>query len=845
MLREVHFQQLVETLTNVIARQENEACASAVGMMLRLDRDQIQPSTQPQELRALTILLQFANLMQVTAPEDSEHAVRKLQKDLTKFRASDPDLFKDTVKNVCLELVLTAHPTEIKRQSIQRIERELYDTLLQDPTVADPQKLYRSVLTLWNTAQSRGSKLSIFDEIVNGVSVLLHSVLPAAVGLMKILDRHPTSGLVRFASWIGGDRDGNPFVDATTLEFAAVEHATAILAYYMVQVRALERKLSLDDSLIDVPETVKALVAETIDVPQHYATESFRLALCGIHQRLAGFSRVLKGSGPKESTDYSASRFQAELQIISDALHALDLRELYQDELDLLIATVDVFGFRMASIDLRQNSSKHEILVAELLSKVATPTDYASLNEKERVRLLTGMLENARPLWVQGMDLSEESQSEVAIFRMAGKLRDEIDSEIITNSIISNTESVSDILELAVLLQNFGLLNETTAIAVLPVPLFETIDDLRRAPGIMDELLSIPAYRQLVQAHGGCQQIMLGYSDSNKDGGIVTARWEVSKAETELARTISRHGLSARFFHGRGGSIGRGSGTVAEAIAAQPKVPSSLRFRVTEQGEVLSKRFANPQQSTVHLCELISGVTKFGMSFGEDRQTVADADGLLEGLSQNAYRSYRDLVQKTPGFVTFMRQATILDYIASLNMGSRPVSRGQIDNLSQLRAIPWVFSWGQSRFMLPAWYGFGAAVDQMNSGDRADLTRLYQHSDFFRGMIDGMALSMSKVDMDIAHQYAQLVEDAAIRTEIFGKIRDDWALCVGALGDIRQQALKDTNADFASRRQLVAHLNNSQVVLLGQLRRDSENPDLQNALKLTINGIAAGLQYTG
>ncbi|UWQ90885.1 phosphoenolpyruvate carboxylase [Rhodobacteraceae bacterium M382] len=802
-------------------------------------------------LRAQTMLLQCANLAQVAPPQAANLAVQELVGDLAGLRARDPAFFDRMISQVSLELVLTAHPTDIKRQSVQRIERTLLDALSDPQEETRQVALDRAMLTLWHTAQSRGAKLSIFDEIRNGVSVLRDAILPAMSEVAQALDTPKARGMVRFASWIGGDRDGNPFVDAETLRFAAREHGSAILTHYRGQIRALEARLSVDDRLVNPPASVLALAQGCHTPPQHYQHESFRLALTGIAQRLDHAQNRLQDLPSAAAEDYTPEQFRDDLQTLSTALSDLGLSALAGTELARLIDTVDLFGFHLASIDLRQNSSKHEALIAELFAQAApdhSAVDYAALSEVERIALLTDALIAGEPIWRADMHLSQETAREIALFQTAAQLRQELGTRFITNSIISNTESLSDILELTVLLKSFGLMDPDLEQAVLPMPLFETIDDLRRAPAIVNDLLSIPAYHRIIATQGGCQQVMLGYSDSNKDGGIVTARWEVAKAEAALVDVIASHGLRARFFHGRGGSIGRGSGTVTEAIAAQPKAPSSLKFRVTEQGEVLSKRFANPHQAVLHISDLVSGVARFGMTLTDDTGDIAEEAAqtvLIERLSQQAYHGYRDLVAGTPGFITFLRQATILDHIASLNMGSRPVSRGSIDNLGQLRAIPWVFSWGQSRFMLPAWYGFGGAVAALDPADRTSLPALYQKSGMFRSMLDGMALAMSKADMTLARRYGALVENATIRSDVMAKVEREWAMSQDAVTEIRQQGLLSSNPGFASRRTLVDHLNNTQIALLQELRRDPGNAELQSALKLSVNGIAAGLQYTG
>jgi len=845
MSNELYYSHLVNTLIDVIAHQDGAQLADQVKALLFDETGDSSENLDPKVLRALTLSLQFANLTQLASPAQATQELRSTDAELRSLGSENPVQFDAFAKDTALEIVLTAHPTEIKRQSVQQVEKDILNCLFGLDGDKSCPELERAVLTLWKTTQSRGSKLSINDEINNGVNVVIGSILPAITALTQKIDRLPISEMIRFSTWIGGDRDGNPFVTDETLGTTTREHASAILRYYMQEIKALESKLCIDDTLLDLPDQVIALASQAVSAPAHYSTESFRAALFGIHQRLGQVLENVEQIQLSAHAGYTARRFRSDLRVLSDALSALGLDALYCDQIKQLIELAKVFEFRLVSIDLRQNSSKHETLIAELLAAHSPSVDYACLRESERVEVLKDILEGSSPIWRSDMVLSSEAVKEVAIFQMAERVRAKVGPATITNSIISNTESVSDILELAVLLKTFGLMGEMTDTSILPVPLFETIEDLRKAPQIMDDLLSIHAYRRIVLSQRGCQQIMLGYSDSNKDGGIVTARWEVAKAEAALANVVAKHGLDVRFFHGRGGSIGRGSGTVADAIAAQPKIRSSLKFRVTEQGEVLSKRFANPNQSIVHFCELLGGVARFGVALDQPDQLPWETDGLLERLSTQSYLVYRDLVGNTPGFVQFMRQATILEHIASLNMGSRPVSRGQIDNLGQLRAIPWVFSWGQSRFMLPAWFGFGGAIAQVDSSEREFLRALYQGNSKFKSMLDGMALAMSKADLSIAESYSELVQDEHARASVFGKIRADWDHACDGIQFIRQQDIFAANPEFEARRQLVGKLNAAQIELLRVLRDQPDDPALQQALKLSINGIAAGLQHTG
>ena len=499
------------------------------------------------------------------------------------------------------------------------------------------------------------------------------------------------------------------------------------------------------------------------------------------------------------------------------------------------------FGFHLASIDLRQNSSVHCRVVAEVLRAVGLAEDYQDWNDAEKLAFLSTLVPDAtRGQSLKALELSGEPRSELAILHAAAAIRSRLGARVIRYAIISNTGRAANVMELCWLLDFCGLGGED---GLQPVPLFETIGDLRAAPGIMRTLLGTKAYSTRKDAQG-CHLVMLGYSDSNKDGGIVTSRWEIGKAERALVDVFDGADARVRFFHGRGGSIGRGSGTVRDAIKAQPSASSSLRFRVTEQGEVISKRYGTADQATRHLAEMSAEVIAFGQTISQSRERPADTE-CLSHFSETAYSAYRDLIDGTEGFFDYFRGATIVEYLPQLNIGSRPASRGALTSLDRLRAIPWVFGWAQSRHMLPGWYGFGQAVECCSAEQLDDLCLIYRDNAAFRSTVDSIGLAMSKADMEIARGYAGLVEDRAVSRRVFDRIEAEWGRSADGYNALTGRSIAKVNVGFTERRKALDLLNTQQIAVLDGLRTSPKNGELLRRLKLTMSGIAAGLQHVG
>jgi len=797
--------------------------------------------------------------------------------------------------------VLTAHPTEVRRQSTMRRElqmAELLDKLDRGGWTEEEHqelldKLRRAVLGLWQTNLLRQTKLTVLDEVDNGLSYYdytffkevprLHESLSdhldatrrgasiqethLGAGLPPSPDRRDPGCFLRIGSWIGGDRDGNPFVTEDILDETLDRHARKIIGYYLSELEKLEGELSLSSRLVNVSPALNALADQYGQENVHLDVEPYRRAIIVIRERLkATRARLLtRADGQPEDGDFApyptVEAFAADLYTIHASLLDNGSGRLTRGRLRYLRRAVQCFGFHLARLDLRQNSAVHEEVVAELFAAVRPDLDYTALDEDERIDLLSQELYEARPLVRRHWEYSEGTHRELAILERAAQGRRRLGVEAITTSIISNTESVSDLLELAVLLKESGLLLAPDSPDVKIVPLFETIADLRNCTGIMDRLLSLPGYRRLIDGQGGLQEVMLGYSDSNKDGGYFTSGWELHKAEEKLIDLFNARGVRLRLFHGRGGAVGRGGGPSYEAILAQPEGAVGGQFRMTEQGEIISSKYTNPSLGRRNLEILVAATMEASLpgvaaanSMSKQADRLAEARDVMESLSQAAFEAYRALVYETPDFAAYFWHATVINEIATLNIGSRPASRKKLGRIEDLRAIPWVFSWSQSRVMLPGWYGFGTAVAQWCEAHPDDgmatLRGLYETTPFFRTQISNIDMVLAKTDMAIARCYADLVEDPDLRARIFAQIEAEHRLAMEAVLEItgNDRLLADNpilERSIRNRFPYIDPLNHLQIDLLRKHRAGADDPKILRGIQLTINGIAAGLRNSG
>jgi phosphoenolpyruvate carboxylase len=825
------------------------------------------------------------------------------------------DTIADTLATSFVSPVLTAHPTEVQRKSILDAERDIAqllsarddiktraatvnankDALTPRELAANESHMRARVLQLWQTRLLRFTKLTVADEVENALSyyesTFLREIPKLYADLERELDDRPIHSFLRMGQWIGGDRDGNPNVSAQTLSHALRRQADVALRHYLTEVHFLGGELSISAMLVSCLPEMQALADRSPDTNEHRKDEPYRRALIGVYARLAATLTDLTGGEAArhavapQNAYLTPQEFLADLRTIQASLLANHGAALATQRLHPLIRAVEVFGFHLATVDLRQSSDKHELVVAELLSVARLEPGYAQLDELAKRKLLTQLLNEARPLRVMGALYSEHSQSELAIFETARVMRERFGFEAIRHYIISHTETVSDLLEVLLLQKEVGLMrgllsDPQSLCDLIVVPLFETIEDLRNAAPIMREFYALPGVAQLVRRSGAEQDIMLGYSDSNKDGGIFTSNWELYRAEialVELFDELAAEGLGAvvdaagattsvaatpirlRMFHGRGGTVGRGGGPSYQAILAQPPGTVRGQIRLTEQGEVIGSKYANPEIGRRNLETLVAATLEATLLQPTKSATPPFLAAAAE-LSHNSMAAYRKLVYETPGFTEFFFDSTPIREIAELNIGSRPASRKATQQIEDLRAIPWGFSWGQCRLTLPGWYGFGSAVDQFLAGEgtkgstKKDRLALLQQMDkqwpFFQTLLSNMDMVMAKSDLALASRYAELVGDARLRKKIFTAIEAEWHRTAAALGMITGD--KQRLANNAALQRSIRHrfpyidpLHHLQVELVRRYRAGQADERVQRGIHISINGIAAGLRNTG
>lgn len=773
------------------------------------------------------------------------------------------------LQHALLAPVLTAHPTEVRRKSmIDHRNRIAALMLLRDGGATDTpegddieQAILRQIALLWQTRVLRRERLYVTDEVETALSYLRDVFLPALPALYQRWDRalgERTPGFLKPGSWIGGDRDGNPFVTADSLRAALGKASEAVLVYYLDAVHALGAELSISTDLTPADSAVVALADASGDGAESRSDEPYRRALSGIYARLAATHLALTGKpaprpGPLNGERYADPQaFRADLVVIARALAAGGGGTLSSGgALGRLIRAVETFGFHLATLDLRQNSAVLERVVAELLKVAGVEEDYLALGESQRVSLLRHELSNARPLGSAFADYSDETQSELAILRAAATAHATYGPACIVQHIVSMAQSVSDLLELNVLLKEVGLYRpqgETPTAAIMAVPLFETIGDLEAAPEIMGEWFALPEVRG-VTAKRGYQEVMIGYSDSNKDGGYLTSTWSLSKASTALKGVFADAGVGMQLFHGRGGAVGRGGGSAFSAIRAQPFGTVQGRIRITEQGEVIAGKYGTRDSAMTNL-EAMASATLLA-SLEPDQLSAADTARFSEAmdrLSASAFEAYRGLVYGTEGFRTFFREMTPIAEISGLKIGSRPASRTKSDRIEDLRAIPWVFSWAQARVMLPGWYGVGQALESFE--DKGLLRDMAQGWPFFAATLANMEQVIAKSDMGIAARYAALVEDRALADAIFPRIEAGWRQAHdGLLSVTGQSRLLEAHPALETSIRLrlpyIEPLNLLQIELIKRRRAGDEDARIGEGILLSINAIATALRNSG
>ena len=778
--------------------------------------------------------------------------------------------------------VLTAHPTEVQRKSILDAEREIARLLAaRDRVEMTPDEgreweaaLRRQVLTLWQTAMLRLSRLRVVDEVENALAYYrstflaevprLYAEVAAALGEEGVpLDPAQVPPFLRLGSWIGGDRDGNPYVTADTLRYALRTQSTVAFAHYLDEVHRLGAELSLSSRLVKPSDALLDLAQRAHDANPHRQDEPYRQALIGVYARVAATARTLAGHvavrAPHADLPPYASpdEFEAELAVVAASLATHGAEPIAGHRLTPLRYAVRAFGFHLAALDLRQNADVHEAVVAELLRGAGLEVDYLSLSEPARVELLAHELSQPRLLRSPFLSYGERAQSEFAILEAAAEAHRRFGPASIPHYVISKCTSVSDLLEVGLLLKEVGLVRGN-ALAMDIVPLFETIDDLQRAGRVLGDALHVGIYRAWIDGRGARQEVMLGYSDSNKDGGYLASTWALYRAELDLVAVAREAGIGLRLFHGRGGTVGRGGGPSFDAILAQPPGCVDIGLRVTEQGEIIASKYADRELGRRNLETLVAAALESALTDHERLGERAERYfAVVEALAAISLEAYRDLVYRTPGFVAYFRASTPIAEIAELNIGSRPASRTASTRIEDLRAIPWVFSWGQCRLMLPGWYGFGTAVETWLArhpggadAGSALLRELHAHWPFFASALANMAMVIAKTDTAVASRYAELVPDAALRAEVYGRLAAEHERSVRALLAITGRAsLLEDNPTLArsirNRFPYLDPLNHLQVELLRRYRAGQTDERSKRAIHLTINGLAAGLRNSG
>ncbi|MBS0446689.1 MAG: phosphoenolpyruvate carboxylase [Proteobacteria bacterium] len=781
--------------------------------------------------------------------------------------------------------VLTAHPTEVQRKSILDAEWaiaalvERRDALVTERDRQENEALLRARVTqMWQTRMLRTAKLTVADEIENALSFYRATFLRQIPRMYRDLEAslpgHEIAPFFRMGNWIGGDRDGNPFVTADTLKMALARQSETVLRYYLTEVHELGAELSISATLAPVSDAMLALADASPDHSVHRKDEPYRRALVGMYARLAATleqftgTEALRHAIAPQNPYATPAQFLADLRVIEASLAAHHAQALAAPRLTPLMRAVQVFGFHLATVDLRQSSDKHEAVIAELLRVARIEHDYGALDEAARRALLLRLLDDARPLRVRAAIYSELAQSELAIFEAALGQRQRYGAAALRHYIISHTEDVSDLLEVMLLLKETGLLrgtlDDSAHTDLIVSPLFETIGDLRNAAPIMRTFYALPGIAEVMKRSGAEQDIMLGYSDSNKDGGTFTSNWELYRAETDLVALFGElgrdHGIQLRLFHGRGGTVGRGGGPSYQAILAQPPGTVNGQIRLTEQGEVIASKYAHPEIGRRNLETLVAATLEATLLHPTKSAPKAFLDAAAE-ISDASFKAYRKLVYETPGFTDYFFSATPIREIAELNIGSRPASRKATQAIEDLRAIPWSFSWGQCRVALPGWCGFGSAIEAFLGQDEARrkerlalLQRMYRQWPFFRTLLSNLDMVIAKSDFAIASRYVELVEDKRLGRRIFALIQAEWRRTSDALTSITGEAQRlagnpSLARSLEHRLPYLDPLNHLQVELMRRYRqRKDGDPGMarvQRGIHISINGVAAGLRNTG
>ena len=778
---------------------------------------------------------------------------------------------KNILENINVVPVLTAHPTQVQRKTVLDLTEKLHSLLRKHRDVKNglinerkwKNAIQKHIEILTQSDIIREKKLKVANEITNVLEYYNLSFIKAIAKIMteyKLLLEENNIELknetpITMGMWIGGDRDGNPFVTAETLNLSAMKQCELITTYYIEKLNSLYRTFSMSSHVTKGSKELEELANRSSDTSEYREKELYRKAISYIKEKLENTREYLLQDKELEDKYFTADEFIDDLTIIEKSLLENKGEILVTGEFEELLNVVKIFGFYLASIDMRQDSSVYEASVAELLSSANIEKDYSSLSEEEKCELLLKQLkEDPRPLSINDENKqSEELRKELAIFRTARKLKDKLGDNVIKQNIISHTTSVSDLLELAIMLKEVGLVGSDFARLQL-VPLFETIEDLENSYEVMDKYLSLDIVKKWVNDNRSYQEIMLGYSDSNKDGGYLSSGWSLYKAQQELSSLGEKHNIKVTFFHGRGGTVGRGGGPSYDAIISQPLGSVQDRIRLTEQGEIIAAKYGNSDAAYYNLEALFSAVIQRmnADKVNTDIRDIPEIQVIMDEIVEDSYNKYRELVFENPNFYNYFFEATPIKEISSLNIGSRPASRKKITDIGGLRAIPWVFSWSQSRIMLPGWYGVGTAFSNFINKDKGNIEKLrkmYKEWPFFTSLLSNVDMVMSKSDMDIAKEYANLCKEEETK-KVYEEILREWNLTKQVVLEISEhkEFLEDNTYLTRSLENRLQYFNTLNLIQLELIKRSREGklPESQiNTIHITINGVATGLRNSG
>lgn len=790
---------------------------------------------------------------------------------------------KRILENVNVVPVLTAHPTQIQRKTVLELTDKIHHLLrsyrdVKNGTINQrewTEQLRACIEILMQTDIIRGHKLKVSNEITNVLAYYPKALIPAITKFTtryKELAKEHNLTLdqatpITMGMWIGGDRDGNPYVTADTLELSATLQSQVIFEYYMKELKKLYRAISLSTSYMQPSAAVEKLSKLSNDDSPFRTDEPYRRAFYYIESRLVHTEKELLGiidknifikSHDLENLDNipvynNPQEFKSDLETIKASLDEDHDQAVTHSFFTQILEAIDVFGFHLATIDMRQDSSVNEACVAELLKSAGICDNYSDLSEKEKVELLLSELENdPRNLHANNKPKSELLQKELKIYKTARQLKDRLGEDVIKQHIISHTESVSDMLEQAIMLKEYNLVDSEKA-RIQVVPLFETVEDLLNAREIITQYLSFPIVKKWLVSQNNYQEIMLGYSDSNKDGGYLASCWNLYKAQKDLTAIGEKLGVKITYMHGRGGTVGRGGGPSYEAITAQPFKSINDRIRMTEQGEIIQNKYGNKDTAYYNLEMLASAaIDRMVSKQAVSEERITDFRSSMDKIVEESNKIYRKLVFENPAFLDYFFQATPIKEISNLNIGSRPASRKKLTDFSGLRAIPWVFSWSQSRIMFPGWYGVGSAFANFINADPThlkELQEMYKGWPFFHSLLSNVDMVLSKSNMEIAREYASLCDDEETK-KVFDIIYQEWKLTKKVILQIEdhdellaEAPILKQSLDY--RMPYFNILNYIQIEMIKRGREDEIQGVYQSIIPITINGVASGLRNSG